>query len=233
MEHPDESGIYCIYWDQDPNKYYIGCSISIKNRIKNHLSDFNRNAHCNKKMQDYYNLYGKPNCEVLELCSSDIIFDKEIIYIEEFNSYKDGFNLTKGGNGRLFGEHANNAKYSYDTYKNILLDLAYTDLKYKDIAIKYTVTLDTIKHIARLSSHRYLEEDFPVECEILRNKLNNRDMSAKAKGIEYPPIVSPSGKIHVVDNVRKFAEDNGLQYQNLHKVLTGKRVHHKGWKLHT
>ena len=36
---------------------------------------------------------------------------------------------------------------------------------------------------------------------------------------------------YFVENIHRFAEEHSLQYQNLHKVLTGKRPIHKGWTL--
>ena len=56
---------------------------------------------------------------------------------------------------------------------------------------------------------------------------------AKSKGIIYPSLCSPTGEKYEGENIHKFAEKYGLQYQNLHKVLIGKRKSHLGWTLWT
>ncbi len=228
---PAKSGIYCMYFDQVYNAYYIGCSISIRKRISNHFSDLKRTEHTNYKLQGAYNKYGYPNVEVLELCDANSIFDKEITYIEEFDSFNNGFNLTKGAEGRLFGENNGSAKHTEEEYKKVVMEIAYTDKSYRQISIETGVSRDIVKHIGNLSAHQYLQELCPEAYEILTTKYNNRDNSALSQGIVYPDLVSPLGIIHKVNNVHKFAEEHSLQYQNLHKVLTGKRLTHLGWKL--
>jgi hypothetical protein len=41
---------------------------------------------------------------------------------------------------------------------------------------------------------------------------------------------SPSGEITEILNMAKFCRDNNLYDTNMHKVLSGKREHHKGWR---
>lgn len=220
-----------MFWDQDNNNFYIGCSISVKNRVSNHLSDLNKNVHTNYKLQSRYNKWGIPNIEVLELCDSKVLFDKEVSYIEEFDSFNNGLNLTKGADGRCYGEANGAAKYNYNTYKDILYNIAYSGDSYAKIAESLDVTLGTVKHIGSMSTHLYLKDDFPELYAIIRTRNLNYDNSAKSKGIKYPIIVSPEGIEYTVDNLHTFSSTHELQYQNLHKVLTGKRISHKGWKV--
>lgn len=233
MDIENKSGIYCIYFEQDNNKYYIGCSLNIKKRINDHVSMLNMHKHHNYKIQSLYNKYGIPIFEVLEYCGADVLFQLEIQYINEFDSFNTGLNLTIGGNGRLFGESNPLAVYTKDKYMEVVSYLAHTDITYSEIEQATAVSRNTIKHIASLSSHLYLEQEMPEEYKILRAKLGNRpDNSAKSKGIVYPQIVCPNGRVYTIDNLTKFAEQHQLQPQNLHKVLNKKRNHHKGWKIH-
>ena len=88
------------------NKIYISKSIDIESRFKKHLSDLRLNKHHSIYLQNSYNKYGENSLvfDIVEECDDNISQEelslKEIKYIEEFNSFKDGFNETIGGEGR-------------------------------------------------------------------------------------------------------------------------------------
>lgn len=42
-------------------------------------------------------------------------------------------------------------------------------------------------------------------------------------------LISPNGKIYIVENIIQFAKEQGLSHRHLYSVLSGKRNHHKGW----
>lgn len=227
----DNCGVYCIYFTDIDNKYYIGCSTNLSKRIKDHRLALFNNRHTNSHLQNAYNKYGVPVIEVLEYCSMGKLFELEVFYIKEFDAYNNGFNKTTGGEGGGFGEGNTNAKYSESDYISVLKAIAYTKDTFSKISSYTGVSVDTIKHISRLDSHGYLEEIEPEAYKLVRQKYKTRDNSAAFKGIVYPTLISPEGVEYTVDNVHKFANEHGLQYQNLHKVLTGKRISHKSWKL--
>lgn len=97
-------GIYSI---EINNKYYIGKDTSIhKNkRLKEHLALLNKNEHYNKYLQNAYNKYHKIyKYQILfmdEYISNDELSDIEKFYIETFDTYNNGYNLTLGGEGGL------------------------------------------------------------------------------------------------------------------------------------
>lgn len=227
----DNCGVYCIYFTDIDNKYYIGCSTNLSKRIQEHRSALSSNRHTNTHLQNAYNKYGSPIIEILEYCSIDNIFEQEIFYIKEFDSYKQGFNKTTGGDGGGFGEGSPGAKYTEEDYITVLKAIAYTNDTFSKISIYTGVSVDTIKHISRMGSHGYLEQVEPEAYAIVKSKYNNRDNSASSKGISYPILISPDGKEYIVNNVHKFAKEHDLQYQNLHKVLVGKRKSHKNWRI--
>lgn len=225
------SGIYCIYFEEAYGKYYVGCSINIEKRIKEHISAFSRGNHPNAYLQNTYNKYGSPTIEILEYCSISILAEKEIYYIKQLDSFVNGFNNTNGGEGGGYGEGSNSASHKEETYILILRMLAYTNYTFSEISRYTDASVHIIKHISGLRNHGYLESIDPAAYTILRSKYKNRDNSAGTKGIVYPKLTSPMGEVHLVTNIHEFARIHGLQYQNLHKVLTGKRKVHLGWKL--
>lgn len=97
----EDSGIYRIY-NTINNKSYIGQSKNIKKRILyHHMCDFNNINNCCYETKFYKALrkYGLDNFEVeiLVLCKEEELNENEIKFIKKFNSFRDGYNSTEGG----------------------------------------------------------------------------------------------------------------------------------------
>lgn len=96
-------GIYKIE-NKINDKVYIGQSIDIDKRWNNHIRELNGNRHYNEYLQNAWNKYGSNsfNFEVIEECTLESIDEREIFWIESYNSMdsKFGYNLTAGGKGR-------------------------------------------------------------------------------------------------------------------------------------
>lgn len=43
-------------------------------------------------------------------------------------------------------------------------------------------------------------------------------------------VISPSGEVQIIKNLRGWCMNNKLTYTSMHFVSQGKRKHHKGWK---
>lgn len=79
------------------HKSYIGQTLSIETRIKNHFLALKRNKHRNKKLQNAYNKYGEDNFSVkiwsFSIESREDLNKLECRYIDKFNSIEDGYNI--------------------------------------------------------------------------------------------------------------------------------------------
>lgn len=110
---PKLAGIYIIK-NNINNKCYIGQSIKLRSRLKDHL----RNAKSNKLDLPIYraiNKYGPHNftIDILEsfvpdpsIPTKDLINkldELEMKYIKEYNAYTEGYNCTKGGDFGVLG----------------------------------------------------------------------------------------------------------------------------------
>lgn len=78
------------------NKIYIGSSFNVYQRWKRHLNELKQNKHHSLKLQRSYNKYGINNFvfEILEICSQDLLSEREQFWINHFNSYKNGYNVS-------------------------------------------------------------------------------------------------------------------------------------------
>jgi len=101
-------GIYCIENLVD-GKGYIGQSKDIKRRFICHLSNLRKNKHGNIHLQRAWNKYGEKSFgfNILELCDSNLLDDREIFNIEQYKVFSGVYNLKDGG--------TNGIKYSKES----------------------------------------------------------------------------------------------------------------------
>lgn len=81
-------------------KIYIGQSINIQNRWEDHKY-YSSNEHT--ALQAAFKKYGISNFsfEIIEECSKEELDEKEIYWIKFYDSYNNGYNLTKGGMSKI------------------------------------------------------------------------------------------------------------------------------------
>lgn len=89
--------------NQSTGERYVGQTTNFSRRKSEHFSKLSENKHPNPKLQNAYNKYGKDNF-VIEKISFDNLTkeeldQQEIFYIEKYNSFNNGYNLTRGGTG--------------------------------------------------------------------------------------------------------------------------------------
>ena len=100
------SGVYQIY-NPINNKRYIGSSINVERRLKEHLRNLKKNTHCNVHLQSAYNKYGVQNFkfEVIEFIENlenlpltefkHLLEEREEFYIQLYESTdrEKGYNV--------------------------------------------------------------------------------------------------------------------------------------------
>jgi group I intron endonuclease len=93
--HLNVSGVYGIL-NTVTNKYYVGSGKNINARWSDHLRAIKKQKHA-RKLQNAINRYDVSNflfC-VLELCSKENLMEKEQHWVDELDSYKNGYNTRK------------------------------------------------------------------------------------------------------------------------------------------
>lgn len=88
--------IYCYtYWPTQ--KKYIGYTTNFKKRQNEHLTETRVNLEFHNLLRKHYENF------TIEILEDNIpisnLSEKEKYYIQLYDSYKNGYNLTKGGNG--------------------------------------------------------------------------------------------------------------------------------------
>lgn len=91
-------GIYSII-NKHNGKMYIGQSIDIEKRFRQHKSHLNNQTHVNKHLQSAWDKYGESsfNFNILLICSEHELDAEEYKFIKLYATYKNGYNLTWGG----------------------------------------------------------------------------------------------------------------------------------------
>lgn len=87
-------GIYAIR-NKVNGKVYIGQSHNIQKRFRQHLDALEKGIHHSKKLQEDFDEFGadKFALEVLELCRSDQLDQKEMEWIAKFDALRNGYNV--------------------------------------------------------------------------------------------------------------------------------------------
>lgn len=122
------------------SKVYIGkTNFSLEKRFQEHVQD-SKKERCEKRpLYDAINKYGENHfwIEKLEECKPEEASKKEIYYIQYYNSYKNGYNATKGGDGSF--------RIDYEKVMSLYYNNKF--LTASDIAKECNCSIDSIKNI--------------------------------------------------------------------------------------
>lgn len=82
-------------------KVYVGQSVDVFNRWKQHQNQLENNTHYNTHLLRAYNKYGVENFqyELLEECDLHSLNEREMYWISHYDSLNSGYNQTSGGDG--------------------------------------------------------------------------------------------------------------------------------------
>ena len=157
-------GIYKIQ-NLTNGKCYIGQSKNIKRRWKDHRCSANNSVDHNYNNPLYRAIrkYGIENFsfEVIEECLVSELNDKEKYYIQKYNSFFNGYNLTLGGDSSANG-------INKEKIIGIIKDLETTKMYHSEIANKWNISQEMVQGI---NTGRYWKQDreYPIQkCSIER-----------------------------------------------------------------
>jgi len=224
-------GIYCLSFN-NTDKVYIGKSITLETRLYVHLWNMRRNQSA-KKLQEAYNTYGEPTFNILVECAEHEIYKLEKFYIQEFDSYNNGFNTSPGGEaGNISpGELNARATSSNKNYLEALKLLVTTNLTGAQIAEMTNLSKSIISHISSGEGHKWMKEAAPeLYNKLIENKKNRRIRTNSTKR-PFNKLRAPDGTIYDLTDVgvNNFCEKYNLSPSKVSLVLNGRADSTKGW----
>jgi group I intron endonuclease len=230
-------GIYRLCFN-GTDRCYVGQSVNIEKRYKQHLSSFINNK-ANPKMMEAYIQYGNPFLEILCECTVEELDIAENEAIEIFDCVNNGFNVLEHATDtpESRGENNGHAKYSNCQVEKVLELLCDPKITFVKISEITGVSVSIIGQTACGKTHQWLEEKYPDMYSNVMS-LNGTRISIRnssgARGIKYLPVVSPSGEVYNnISNVREFCRQHALHQSAFSMLLKGNRKIHKGWRIAT
>lgn len=182
-------GIYKIT-NQLNNKFYIGQSVNIKNRWKQH-----RSSNDNMPIHLAIRKYGVDNFkfEIIEECQQDELDEREIYWIGYYDGYnnKNCYNATRGGEGAMHPVKLT------DEQVIEIIKLLQQGLTNTVIASYFDVSIKTISDINVGKSRAIEGMIYPIR----KNKYGEKQLIKKEKEF------TESGKL-----VQKYHSNVVLQY---------------------
>ena len=178
------TGIYKITIND--HYIYIGQSVDIENRWRQHLTTLQNHKHSNYKLQSIYDKFSdKIKFEIIEECDESELDNKEVFYIEQFKSYNTdyGLNLCLGGNSHRkykTQEERNSVSHKYTA----IIGLRNNNPKY--ITRFYSKIVSSRNLYSRKNQ---LKRDYPdYTIEIIENhidvNISDDDLENKVKEYE-------------------------------------------------
>ncbi len=223
----DTNKLFLVYaWlDENDNPFYIGRTCCLKDRNRNHRYRMKIGVNLPKynKLKKLIRQGYPWKTKVLEdgIVGHDIN-DREIFWISHYRKIVPRlYNLTDGGDGTItftaeqqkkMADARRGTKRSDETKKR--MSEAHKGIKFSD------------EHKMNLSKARQKRTT---------TKETRKRMSESSTGVinigQYK-LIDPDNNEHITERgLLDFCREHDLTPTNLHKVLAGKRKHHKGWTI--
>jgi group I intron endonuclease len=244
--------IYC-YHCISTGKKYIGQSINEKKRKIQHISLCGKGI--DHKFYRAVRKYGWDNFiyGIIDYYHYENLNEQEIYYVETYDTYKNGYNSTLGGEGmRGFTHNEKTRQKISESNKNRTISEK-TRQKISEAGIGRTHSEETRKKISDGISgknhpmygkvgelhHGYGISRSDETKEKISNTLRGRTIPKEITkrrnqtryGNMYYEITKPDGIVEYVDDLKSYAIENGLYSGQMYNVANGKANHHKGYKV--
>lgn len=220
-------GVYKLEFED--GSYYIGQSLNIQKRLKDHYGYLLRGVHHSYKVQQKYDKVKKlPSHKIIKYCDTSELNKIEDSLID----LSDPMCLNvKAGGDNNFGINAPTAKYNVsDLELAFFLLVDNPGILHKEVASFVGIDINTVHDISAGRSRAYTElrTMYPDKyAQLIKMKAHN------TRGKTTIVLEHDTGEIVtlVTGEYSEFCRTHSVQSSNLSKVLAGKRKSTMGWKL--
>jgi group I intron endonuclease len=225
----NKCGVYRIYFIGS-DKSYIGLSKGFKGRRVQHLRALRQDKHFNIHLQRAFNKYGEDNfrIELLEECDKVELSQKEKHYIEIYDAFENGFNLTTGGENCSLSDDVK--KRISDKHKGKIVKDE-TRQKLRDINLGKMLTTEHKNKIKDSLNNRLIDNEqrkkMSVSASYKRSKETKEKMSQSRRGFK----ISSNAKLKLAAyNLKRTRPNslieikNGKVYIDGYEYVKGKRT---------
>lgn len=155
------------------DKVYVGqTTMTVRERFMVHMKPSNEKRKRTYKLYDAVHKYGR-DCFYVETLEENVPLDelnqKEIEYIDKFDSYKNGYNSTPGGDGRVFNKVDD---------ENALLEMANIGYSCEQLAAHFHVHKATIFRTLHRIGFYFRVPDSEI-IALVNSGLNNKEIGAR------------------------------------------------------
>lgn len=155
------------------DKVYIGqTTMTVRERFMTHMKPSTVKRRSSYKLYNAVNKYGRDNFyyEILEEnIPLDELDEKEILYIGKYDSYKNGYNSTPGGDGRIINKINNEEE---------ILKMAKDGMSTLDIAkVVDTHHTTVIRTLHKLGFYYIKEIDYDKLKEMVKKGISNKEIA--------------------------------------------------------
>jgi group I intron endonuclease len=187
------------------NKVYIGKTInSIETRWKEHCNDFQKKRCEKRPLYEAMKKYGVENfrIEEVESCDIEVLNERETFWIEFFGSFKNGYNATRGGDGKVYADY--------------------------DLIYKLYQQFGTIHKVSALTGYSKETIASALECNGV-DKQTRQENATKAISKPVAKYDLKTGEIiKIYPSAAEAERDNG-NTKHINEVCKGKRKSCKGF----
>lgn len=191
------------------NYIYVGSTINIQTRWKDHIRELKYNRHHNKFLQRSWNRNGEEYFQfgILEITHDNYRFIREQYYID---SIKKLYNVNKNADKPPSQKGVVVTTSTREKLRAVGLGRKHTQETKNKLREQKLGKQKSAEHIQKLSEIRFSN---PTNITTLDGEL------ISPLNIAYKNIT----------NIRKFCRDYNLNYNCLLRVINGKRESHYGW----
>lgn len=198
------------------NKQYVGkTNFNVEKRFKEHLQDSFKNRSENRPLYKAIQKYGKESfsIEILEECSVEESYEREIFWIKEKNTYLNGYNATIGGDGKTLYNYSQIAE-KYMELKNL-----------QDTAKYFNCSVDTVVNACKEQKISIINAHMASKIKNGK-KVNQIDINTQEKLASYSSIKDAARAMVAQEKTTSF---NGAK-THISEVCRGKRKTCCGYK---